>query len=294
MNDINLNSKKIVILLYLGIAFVTILTIFILGSIWSSDSNTETEQNVEVLDEELSSYVFTNYDYDDVISKYFNEILAILSSENKQEIYELVSSDFLELTGYSEDELYEYLNKKTLIGNLFSCEQYIVLEHSNLGVIYEIQLYTSSNVQEKILVIEDSPNNYTISFDNYICENDYDYSITKSNLKITLEKIIEYTTKVYITLSLENTGNEEIIINNKNYYEDVFLTFTKSTTGNVVHTNYWLSGQELSLASSEKITKEFIFDISDLSSGVMNSIILYDVYNEATKQTSDLEYELFN
>lgn len=287
-SEIEDKDKKIVIILMVSISFIVILFGYLMYYIWkpsSSDDNITTEQ------QEINYYEFTSYTTEDVITEYFNEISTYFLSEDKENIYNFTSEDFLNEKNFDADELYDYLDKKGILNTLITCTEYKVIEHYDLGYVYELNLLTNNNVNEKILIIEESPNNYKISFDNYIYETYPDVSMTINGLKFTVDKIKEYTTKLYITMSFENTTQDNIVINNKYNYEAIYLSFSDSNT--ILHSNSWLSGSPRTIKPNEIIKYEFIYDISELSGGSITSITVLDVLNDSTKEETSIEYEIF-
>ena len=287
-----INERNLAIICIVIIAITIIIVINLLYLIWKPKS--ENTDNKFIKEDELTSeYKFTNYKSQDVVEKYFTEIVTILGNGNIHEIYEYISKEFLDEKKYDKEQLYNYLKNKSLIENLLSATQYKYIEHYNLGRIYEITVVSTTNVENKILLIEESPNNYKLSFDNFINEANPNNSATKNGLKVTVNNIKEYTSKMYITLTLENVGTEEIIINDKNRIEDVYITFLKNQNLSVPNSNSWLNGKEKILRPSEKVTQKLIYTLTDLSSSVLESIVIKDVYNKATEEISDLEFNLF-
>ena len=289
-----ISQQNVFILLILGVMIVFIGTVLLLYMIWKPEETSSVDdpdkEIVNVLD---NKYNYTSYSNEDVISKYFKEFSMLLLNSDKDGIYEFTSKEFLRGNNLDKDSLFSYLENKSFIRSKITATEYIALEHNYYGKVFEVTFLTSSNVTDKVLFIEESPNNYKVSFDNYIGTRKTNKAIIINGVKLTLNEIIEYSTRLYITISFENVGVKDILLNSEHKYENVYLTFTKSETDRIRSLTSWFSGNEMRLKPGQKTQSQLMYEITPLSSGVLNSIVLYDVYNDASKETQELEFKIF-
>ncbi len=289
-------ENNILVLLILGILFIIIIFVVILIMMWGdffTGDDISQSTNTQVSSQNIKEYEYKKITNEDVISSYINLITPTLLMGSSSEIYDVVSQKYSADNDFSADTLYNYLEKKGILKTPFQVSSYKYLENSRYGAIWEIELQTVSNVFEKILIIEESPNQIKLSFDNYIGEMAVNKTVVNGGLKITLNNIKEYTTRAEIEITVENITSDGLILNNRNNRECTFLSFSTSSTDSVSNSNSWAAGEHIRLNPGEIRNAELIYELTDLSSGVIESLIVYNVYNEKTKEETDLEFKLF-
>ncbi len=293
--EIQNNPKLFISIIISGMVLIVVLLVVALIFIWSPDKNVENANetgNIEnVKSIENGSYNYTVTSEQQVVEKYSKDILDILSMQNKEEIFDFVLPEYISYRGLNEDTLYAELKQKGLIGKLLKFYNYKSIIHNRYGRVFEIEVGTyDSYIKEKILLIEKSPRNYKISFNSFIGEDNEKKEIIRNGIKLSINNIREFASEVQIRVSINNITNSDIVINKEGSYENIYI---KLNNGSEVRTSsVWLSGAIKNLKPNTTINLDLQFIPGNLLSGTASAIVIKDVYNDISKETTNLEFPI--
>lgn len=297
--------KVKVIIIIIAMIFVVFLALYLVQFLWTSslftnENNNENEESISEnatttlnKDIEIGSYVQISYTSDMIVKEYFQDIFTTLTSKSASDIYKITSQDFINEYKYTESSLYSMLSKKSLIGKAFECTKYTVKSNPRFGRIYALEIASiDSKVIDKILVIEESPRNYKISFDSYIGTKKENIEIIREGIKLSINNVKEYRNKINFSIQIENMNTKNIVLNNKNTLaEPINITLSDGST--VYPSSVWCNGNELTLKPGAIYTINLTFSTDDLLTSDIKKINLMCVYDEANDIENNLEFSIY-
>ena len=297
--------KNRVIILGLGVLLVIFVAFFLLGNIWTEsgsannqNSNSVSSTNeVSVKEDEtkiLGRIYSVSNGQDKILKEYFSDIFKTLASSDEDEIYNITSKDYLEKYNLDKNKLYNKLRNKGLVGKAFECKKYAVADNPRFGMVYSLEISSiDGSIIDRIIVIEESPRNYKVSYDSYVGKVVQDIEIVKEGLKMEIASVEEYKDVVYLRMALENTTDDVLILNSgKNAAEAIYLNLTGDTK--IYNTKDFFMSKEIELKPGQRISMDQEFFISDLQSSKINKLVIVNVYNTASQTKENYEYSIYN
>ena len=297
--------KNRVIILGLGVLLVIFVAFFLLGNIWTEsgsannqNSNSVSSTNeVSVKEDEtkiLGRIYSVSNGQDKILKEYFSDIFKTLASSDEDEIYNITSKDYLEKYNLDKNKLYNKLRNKGLVGKAFECKKYAVADNPRFGMVYSLEISSiDGSIIDRIIVIEESPRNYKVSYDSYVGKVVQDIEIVKEGLKMEIASVEEYKDVVYLRMALENTTDDVLILNSgKNAAEAIYLNLTGDTK--IYNTKDFFMSKEIELKPGQRISMDQEFFISDLQSSKINKLVIVNVYNTASQTKENYEYSVYN
>lgn len=250
------NNKKSVIKAFI---IYIIITLVILVWIWIPKTDGRIKYNKVNMDskkKELANY-------------YYNDILSKFKSLNKETVSSLLSDDYLYFLDKKNEDVINELEGK----GVFSSDTII----SNM-TIYEDKgtyVYTATiNNTIKINLIEEEPYSYVIAFDDFYSYNDNEESVTKANIKFTIDS--EYRNFEYIKYKMRIDNKENVYCSFKfsdiKGVQAVLEDGTKFDLANSVATEEYTV-----LNTNTTISKQFVFNIPVQLQNSIEYIIFNDV-----------------
>ncbi|MDD2375854.1 MAG: hypothetical protein PHD15_01185 [Clostridia bacterium] len=294
IDEIRDNPKLAIILLLTGILAVVIFAIFMLVLVWSpkksynDTTNNITNQNNNL---ELGNYIMTYINEKDVIEKYCENILNTFATNDVTLINNIMLPEYLVFRDINKSGLKDALTQKGVLGKILKFSDYKVANHPKYGKVLEINITTYDNTyNDKMLVIQKSPNDYKVSFDGFIGLDKNVKSVVIDGLKLDINEIKELSTLTSIKFTLTNVSGHSIIINKENNYENVYLQLT--TNSEVRMSSTWLAGEIKELTNGYVVNLNTEFVTSGLTSGLAKSIVIKNVYDTLAKETKDIEFPI--
>lgn len=297
--------KNRVIILGLGVLLVIFVAFFLLGNIWTEsgsannqNSNSVSSKNeVSVKEDEtkiLGRIYSVSNGQDKILKEYFSDIFKTLASSDEDEIYNITSKDYLEKYNLDKNKLYNKLRNKGLVGKAFECKKYAVADNPRFGMVYSLEISSvDGSILDRIIVIEESPRNYKVSYDSYVGKVVQDIEIVKEGLKMEIASVEEYKDVVYLRMALENTTDDVLVLNSgKNAAEAIYLNLTGDTK--IYNTKDFFMSKEIELKPGQRISMDQEFFISDLQSSKINKLVIVNVYNTASQTKENYEYSIYN
>ena len=297
--------KNRVIILGLGVLLVIFVAFFLIGNIWTEsrsannqNSNSVSSTNeVSVKEDEtkiLGRIYSVSNGQDKILKEYFSDIFKTLASSDEDEIYNITSKDYLEKYNLDKNKLYNKLRNKGLVGKAFECKKYAVADNPRFGMVYSLEISSvDGSILDRIIVIEESPRNYKVSYDSYVGKVVQDIEIVKEGLKMEIASVEEYKDVVYLRMALENTTDDVLVLNSgKNAAEAIYLNLTGDTK--IYNTKDFFMSKEIELKPGQRISMDQEFFISDLQSSKINKLVIVNVYNTASQTKENYEYSIYN
>jgi len=137
-------------------------------------------------------------------------------------------SDYISTYQFSEEKLYSILKNKGIIGKKFILADCItaIIEGNT---IYQLQLKSSDNTTYfNLNVIEESPNRFTIAFDNFLMISERNTEQSKDGLKLKIRNVTYYTDRIVTTATLTNSNNFTSFVNYQSLAESIYYRTNNS------------------------------------------------------------------
>lgn len=264
----NKKGLKTALVIYI---FVTIAVIIF---IWMPKKSDRIKYDVVNMDEKRQ----------ELVTYYYNEISKKFKNGDKISISNSLSEDYLLYIGKTNEQLISQLEKEGFFSTGISVENMTLYEDKGTYV-YTTQIETSSGTNKKINLIEKSPYEYIIAFDNFYSYNDDENSITKENIQFTISS--EYRNFEYIKygIRIENKDNVycSFDFNNITGVQAVLEDGTKFALSNLVSTE-----ENTKISKNTTINKQFVFEIPVQ----LQNSIEYIVFNNVKIDTSTVNIKI--
>ncbi len=295
------DAKKYVVLLIVGIAIVIGVALYFLQVIWTGnskkqDDGTSNNQTVSESNDDtvkIGSYSKVNNGRSLILKEYFTDIFRLLSSGTKEEIYNSVSKDYITKYNYSSTSLYNKLKSKQMIGKAFESKSYSYASNPRFGNIYSLEMSSvDGSVLDKLLIIEDKPRSYKLSFESYIGKKSQDVNVVYEGVKLSIKSVEEYRDRIYFDIQIQNLNENEIVLNyGASANEAIYVELEDESR--IYNILTFFDSREIKLSSNQSLTGRVEFLISDLQSSNIKKMGLVNVYNSQSETRSNFEYEIY-
>lgn len=292
IDEIRENPKLLVIVLVTGLVAVVILAIFLLIVVWTPEKNTVDENGIIITDNmKLGRYNMPYINENTIVERYCRDILNTFSGGDYNLINSIILTEYLQFRGINKTEINTVLTQKGLLGKILKFSDYKVATHPMYGRIFEVNISSHDGTySDKMYIIQKSPNDYKVSFDGFIGKKDNVKTSTIDGIRLEIKQMKELTTMVSMQLTLTNVSGHTITINKDNNYENIYL---KLSTGSEIRmSSTWLSGETKELVNGHAVNLNAEFVTSGLSSGLAKTIIIKNVYDNISRETKDMEFEI--
>lgn len=282
------NKKYLALVILTGIVFVFIF-IFLMIFIWTRPVNKEEKTNTE--DKTLGYYTDSKFEFSDQVNEYYNVISAMLSSNEVDQLYELLDEEFIKFNSFDKESFRKYLTNKKLSGKSFELQEYKNTSFRGNKVIkLSLRSNDSSNTNLAVTILEKSPNDYTICFDNLIAYISEDKNYENNGVKITLSNQSYFSNEYKANIKIINTSSSNIVLNKQKAAEIIYINQGENL--NTLVSNNILMGQPLTIEPNQSINYQIRFLISDFTFANVKKLIIKDVTNESTGNTQDIEFDI--
>lgn len=294
-NDLknNDNGSKILILCMLGIVAIIIIAIYLLISIWKPEpvnDNTKNENNKEETSQvstKIGTYSNKVVKEDENIVDYSENINNGLFTSNIDYVYSITSPEYLSYFNLDKEGLKQLLIQKGMYGKSLEMSSYVSKKLNN-NRIFRINVKSDENglIDDSINIIENSPNNYKIAFDRFLHYDKEPIEYIREELKITISEKAVFDTLLKVRLSITNTTDNSVVINQKQSYECIYLnaygekTYTPSVSP--------ISSRIITIEKGSTFNFNLTFNIDDLSADKIKEIKLKDVTVNKTGVNTDI------
>lgn len=281
-------SKKYLVLVILVGIICIIIFIYSLVYIWTRPVLKGDNKLTSELD--LGNYAESSFSIDDQVKIYSNYIASLLSNEDIAKLYSMLDSQYKEFTSYSEEDFGKYLMSKQLKGKKLKLKEYKNASFNGKSIIKLTYTDNENSVSQDITVVEKSPNDYTINFDNIMAFIKKEKNFEINGLKITLSNQTYYSNEFKVRLSITNVGNSNVIFNQSKSAETIYLS--QGANVNTLVSSSIFMGQPFILVPNQTINYELRFLISDFTFINIQKMVLKDVINTEIGNTQDIEINI--
>lgn len=205
--DKDLKTKTIVTVLVLGIIITVIVVILSLIYIWTPKTKEEAQKL------ELGEYMPAGIGETQVVEKYINEIGFLIKNKAFNKLFQKVNKGYIDKFTMTENNFEQFIRNKGLVGKKLKVVNF-KKQKINSKTYYKVNVKTNDyKIGTTIIIIEDSPNIYTISFDDFLYERELNREYINDGFKMTVLNEVVRAEKIDLRIKLENLTNKNIILN---------------------------------------------------------------------------------
>lgn len=279
-------ERQLFLLLVTGIVVVIIVAVLLIVSVWNNKTELDNKQNEYKLGKIIIEENITEEDY---IEGYFAQIESILYEKDYSAFYKLLGEDYIEYSGLTEESLIEYLENKKIVGQFLELKSYEQVSIEGYGNVYVMNVKLKDGVYDLNLVIREiSPNDFTLSLEEYIKSEAIDYNSTMNGVNLEIKKVTYYSNYVEYSLVIKNTHDDAIILNSTNGAESIYVKLLNNSL--ISPYNTVLGGSSVKI-DKERIKKYKIrYNIKNENFTQIESIVIKDIYYNGRNITGDVEF----
>lgn len=266
----------------IGILFVLVFLLASLIIIWMPKEDKKEFKLGDISD--------TTYTDDMVISEYVENISSLLKKNDYEKLYSLVSDDYKdysELTLESLKQKFEELEISDQEVVLLDYEKNSLEGYNNIFVT-NIRGKKSS-VSARIIIKENSPRNYKISFDDLILMDKNPILKNSDNVEITLLNKKYMTGSSEFVLKFKNKNKDSVYLNYNEYEDGFLLTYNGK---NILKPTIPVLGYErCELKSGEEKIVHLKYNTNKITLDNISEILIKDV-KFGTDRINNISFEL--
>lgn len=289
------DDKKIATICSIGIAIVLIIAIVVIVSLWRNAFSIPdtTNQIVDTTTSEntgIGTYETVNMTRQLQIQAYVTQIATAFQAEDIETIYNMVSPDYLEYFSMDKDTLKTSLENKGIYGK--KIEMSDVTASTLKGYTIMTISYSTNNgkITGNLNVIERSPNNFKIAFDDFIMYIKDPVEYIVDGFKLTLSNQVYFTNSIRMAANLKNMNTDTYIINTNGLYENHYLKLSNGAEYRTLSSI--LIGEERRMEPGSEMNYRLEFSLPTNSYSSIRSILIKDIANEKTNISKTYEFEL--
>ena len=278
-------QKKLVILMSIAIVLCIIITIIVLIFIWMPEKENN-EYRVGVVAQE-------NVNQETAIMKYAEDLQKLIIGKKYDDIYNLLSKDYIKYTGMTREDLQEYLEDKNVCMSGLELIQYTVNYVQEYNNVYDLNFKVENEVYSlNIIIKEEAPERYTIAFDGFIDNMDNVCSSTVNSVTLGIVERTRYTTWVEYTIKVTNGYNKKITMNSQNNANPIFIV---DGSGEVKKPSVsTVPIEQFTMIPNSSLEYTLRFDIDDVTDYLSYTYwIISNVSFENIEGAKDLQYSLY-
>lgn len=250
------NEENVISIVTIIIIIITIIIIIIMWILAFSNNNYE---------QPLNTYEQVNY-VEEKTQQYQNIILNLLNTRNVEKLYSNMDLEYLNKNNINEDNVRNYLLTNNLIGNSI---EIVSATNFSEGEVYIFRFYYKNyNDYKYVNIIEHSPDDYTISFEQEEIDSNTQISYHGTNNEVSCDLIVLEQTNDYVRYKIRITNNNSL---------DLHIDFNDINT-------FTLIGDNFSIPVASVVAE----DISDLTQGSSVSKELY--FSISSEQLNSCNY----
>lgn len=293
MNNETNKQKSILVLCILSGIIVIFAVFMLLKMIWSSDNTTtKTEEKVisSAVEGGVGTYKSITYTQEKQVQRYASSILASLLASNTKNLYGQLDSGYIKYYDMTEEKLKEQMTSKGIYGKELKVSKYELINYKKKKY-FKIHVSNMTNtINTSFMIIETSPNNYTLAFDDFMFYHETGKEYLNEDIKMTIRSELGIVNKYTLNVTLENTSKSEIILNKANNYEIFYLRLSNGTDKRIESTV--LAGESVSFVPNQKLNYTFEYTLSALEFQSIKSQIIKEVTLTKINKTQEISFDL--
>ena len=287
-----IDDSKLIKLLTIGIGLVSVIAIVLIIVVWKvtliDDINKKVPSTIE---QELGKFTYTDYKSTQVLNRYIGIFNEYLNDADMDKLYELLSDDYKQKYSCTKESLYNDLRLKGLLGKKFTDIQY---QGANVlgNIVYSITLKSDDQtISADINFIEESPNNFKFTLDNYLFTKKVDKEQIINGVKLNIKEVEVLKNRVITTAKLSNDNASSIFLNSQNKNECMYYRM-ESYDGNVdyVTDSSTFLGKVKELPAYSDIDIKFESQIAFTNISQITTLVIKDTKLSQDGANIELEY----
>jgi len=290
MNEMR-NETKIVISCVLSAICVIIVAIIVLIGIWTGDNDKSDKEEKNHVVNSLGYYNTIKYEEKEQISKYADDVITYLTTQNMDELHRITNPEYLEYFNLDKDGLKKVLTQKGMLGKVLTTNKYDLAKlGTNRYIRINLVTKNSAFVNDNINIIEYSPNDYKIAFDKFVFYKKEPTNYVREDLQITISNQVAFDNMYKLNVNIKNNTDNAVYINSERAYE--FMYLDTSTQGEMRPAVHLYAGQEVAIEKNKSINMNLEFNIDDMTANTINQLIIKDVFISKTGLRTEIKLDL--
>ncbi len=287
-------DKRVLVACTIGIAVVLVISMTSIMFIWKNnlmpkEAPENTTDIMGVQDTDLGKYSGAIVTRETQLKMYVSDLISKIQSSDIDSLYELLDPGYIEYFNVTKTSLEENLKSKMILGKKLEMSKYKFTNASDKNVFVVEYSSLDSYINGKINIIEKSPNNYFIAFDDFIAYDKEPKTFVKDGLSLTVSNQVYFSSKYLLDATFKNLNETSYIYNSNNLYENNFLLLNNSKEIRTLSTV--VSGDSVELAKNAEIKYKLEFNISELSFSVIDGILIKDIKSSTTNIAQDYTFK---
>ncbi|MDO4283537.1 MAG: hypothetical protein Q4D02_07880 [Clostridia bacterium] len=290
------DDRRVVVACIIGIVVVLAVSIISITIVWQANlsgvaSNTVENGNTNIEESsDIGKYRVVSISKEDQLKKYAVDLASKIEFSDIDAIYELLDPGYVEYFNITNEAFKAKLEGKGILGKKLDMTNYIYTTLNDMNV-YSLK-YTNSDksLNGSINIIEKSPNNYTIAFDDFVAYNKEPREFIQDGLKFTIYDQAWFNTKYKLKATFKNLNESSYIVNSSRLYENNYIKLSNLSEVRTMSTV--LAGDSIRLDKGAEMNYSLEFNISEFSFSTIRSFIIKDVKSVDTDISKDYEFTI--
>lgn len=267
------DRKDLLVLLIIGVLVATAIMIISLIVIWSPK-----KEKFEVGNYSINISISDEYK----VQQYVDKISNLLVLEDYETLYNLLSKDYVQVYEYDINKFKEKCKELKICGQKLLLQDFKIEDMKKFNKLYFITAYSYDDESLVNLVIrENSPMQFTFSFDNFVTRNVYLTSKKNENISLQILEETYTTSEVKYNLKITNKNKEKIYINSNNMPNEFLLSYNDGSF--VEGRNSEVNNNPIELLPDEIRDFNVTFNIEGTNWNGIFGIVLRDVKLSSNK-----------
>ena len=282
------SKLPLVIVLALGVVGAVIVAVYCFIGIWTKSYDDPKEENKTVSKDVGHYEKIFDKSLNSQVKEYADSILFHLATSDTDWIFQNLNSEYITYTNYNSDKLKSHLKDKGILGKTLQVENYTNTISKNNNRVVVLNIKTSDNtIRDRIVVTEYSPNNYSLSFDDFISYTKTPETLKSTGVDVIVKEQVVFTQFIKMNITIANNTSNNFILNSNKEYEMITLQFEDTTKTNPVVSSS--VGRAITLNSGKSLNYSLEFSISDINNINYKYLILKDVKNVTSNSVEDIK-----
>lgn len=295
MSDI-FDDKRVLVACIAGIAIVLVISMTSIIFIWKNNlvpqNNVPNDiNNIGIVSEgntNIGKYSVVTVSREAQLKVYASDLIQKIQSSDIDGIYELLDPGYVEYFNVTKTSLEQNLKSKMILGKKLEMPKYKFANTGDKNVFVVEYSSLDSYINGKINIIEKSPNNYSIAFDDFIAYDKEPKNFVQDGLSLTVSNQVWFSTRCSFDVTFKNLNETSYIYNSNGSYENNYLILGSGTELRTLSTV--VSGDSIELAKNAEIKYKLEFNISELSFATVKGILVKDIKSSVTGITQDYTF----
>lgn len=260
-------QRQLIIVCILGIILTVIIAVVALVLIWKPTPEKEKVYKVGEVE------MVTLKD-EDMLNEYYIRLKNKFENSDIDGLADMVSADYYTYTSKTKADVKTMLTESNLLGKSLSLENGQVYSITGYNRVYSLTLRPDGEVYSLTIVVREyAPEQYTISFDNFIDCKENVYSGSANSVELRITKMTRFTTSMTCKLRITNNYKDTIVLNAGK--ENNAVPFVSSMTEKVKYASMCtIANQSLEIPSGMAREIEATYNMSTLTDYMTYNVLV--------------------